>query len=259
MPLLSIIPSLTFDSAVSYQTTVSANVTSFCFQHAQKRDSLYQPLLILSFFLPSIVWPLLPSTSEVVNHRILAFSSLIQFISIGVWIVYTTTTDTDDTRYFQKAWVPFVGTFLLCCVTLGMIGHAADKSGKRLGRQSFEVPAYFTSGMLLYKTLLLGEYFFDTSSKAFTVVVQFLFTITMALRPGTELIMTTYYHFMTRRISSLRWLPQNGSGAHFNPWWSHSLRFIWVGYTLLLLYLSLVTRYLARECQQELGQSNIAY
>ena len=255
MPPHSIIPSFTFDTAVAFQTTVNANTTSSCLQHAQEQNSLCQLLFILGVFLPVIIWPLLPSTSEVVSYRILAFSSLAQFVSTLLWSVYATTTDTDDTlrSSFQRTWGAFIGPFWCCCVTLGIIGHGADKCGKKLGRKSFDVPAYITVGMLPIATPMLGEYLFNRSSTNFTIAGLVLMGI--AWRPGTELAMTTYYHFMTRRISSLHWLPQNGSEAHFNPWWSHSLRFIWVGYTLLLVYVSLATIYFARECQLQLGQS----
>ena len=215
-----------------------------------------QLLFILGVSFPVIIWPLLPSTFEVVSYRILTFSSLAQFISTLLWLwnACALTTDVDDTLRLlsQRILGVFINPLLCCYFTVGIIGHGAEKSGKRLGRRSFDVPAYITIGILPTVTPVLGEYLFNTSTNYFTIAGLMLMGI--LLRPGTELAMTAYYHFVTRRISLLYWLPQNGSGTHFNPWWSHSLRIIWVGYTLLLVYVSMATICFARDCQRQLGQ-----
>lgn len=255
MPLHSIIPSFTFDIAVESQTIVNANATSSGLQHAQAQSSLFQSLFIFGVFLPVIIWPLLPSTSEVVSYRILAFSSLVQFVLALLWSVCDTVTDTDDglRLSLQQTWGAFIGPFLCCCVTLGIIGHGADKCGKRLGKEGFDIPAYVTVGTLPIASFMLGKYLLNKSSTTFTIAGLVLMGV--AWKPGTELAMTAYYYFMARRISSLHWLPQNGSKTHFNPWWSHALRFIWVGYTFLLVYISLATIYFAHGCQLQPGQS----
>ena len=250
-----ILPSFTFDTGVAFHTTVSANATSSCLQHAEKQNYLCQCLFILGVFLPVIIWPLLPSTSEVVSYRILAFSSLAQFVSTVLWDIYAITTGTDDTlpSSFRRIWFAFFANFLIFYITLGIVGHGAEKCGKRLEMESFHVAACATVAGLPNATPILGEYLFNWSKMDSTIAGCILMAI--AWRPGTKLVMTTYYHFMTRRISSLYWLPQNGSEAHFNPWWSRLLRFIWISYTLLLVYVSLATIHFTRECQLQLGQS----
>lgn len=252
MPLYSDIPSSTFDPTAAF-------ATSSCIQHAQEQNSLCRALFIFGVSCPVIVWPLLPSTSEVVSYRILACSSLVQLILSLPWSGCAFTTDVNDTLQssFQRILSAFMYPVLCCYFTVGVIGHRADKSGKRLGRKSFDVPAYITVGMLPTVVPMFGENLFSRSSTCFTTVGLILMGI--AWRPGTELAMNTYYHFATRRISSLYWLPQNGAGAHFDPWWSHSLRFIWAGYTLLLAYVSLATIRLARDCQPQLGQSYLSH
>lgn len=248
MSFHSTIPSFALD------TNANANGTSSCLQDAQEQTSLCQWIFILGALLPVIIWPLLPSTSEVVNYRILAFSSLAQLVSEFHWSAYAATTDTDDALpfSFHRTWVALIGPLLCCCFTFGIIGHSADKYGKRLVRESFDTPTHITVGMLPQVVPMLGEYFFNKSSTIYILVAYMLMAI--ALKHGTELVMTTYYHFITRRISSLYWLPQNESKADFNPWWSRSLRCIWVAYTLLLVYVSLATACFARECQLQLGQ-----
>lgn len=248
MSFHSIIPSFTFD------TNVNANGTSSCLQDAQEQTSLCQWLFVLGALLPVIIWPLLPSTSEVVNYRILAFTSLTLFVSRLEWSVYAATTYAEDSLpfSFHRTWVLVIAPLLCCCFTCGIIGHSADKSAKRLGRESFDIPTYIMVGMLPQVVPMLGEYIFNKSSMIYILVAYMLMGIVM--RYGSKLVMTTYYRFITRRISSLYWLPQNESKADFNPWWSRSLRIIWVAYTLLLVYVWLATAWFARECQLQLGQ-----
>lgn len=135
-----------------------------------------------------------------------------------------TTGDTSRSLFYRGPWV-FLTELLLCvCTTLGIIGHRADKCGKRLERESFDVLAKATLTALLSQAYMLGNDLLDVSSMKLAIT-GYIFTV-IVLIYAPKAAMTMYYHFMTRCVSSLHWPPQNGSKAHFNPWWSRALRFI---------------------------------
>ncbi|KFH47341.1 hypothetical protein ACRE_018150 [Hapsidospora chrysogenum ATCC 11550] len=249
MPLHLITPGFSLDTAVAFETAVNTNARSSCLQHAQEQISLCQPLFILGALFPVFVWPILPSTSEVINYRILGFSSLAQFVSTMSWAIYTITTDTDGTLrplFYPRIWGFIIQSVLCCCVILGTVGHLADKSGKRLVRESFDLVAHATLNFLISGARIIAEDVLGVSSMKLTIAWIILMVILSIDRPKP--VKTMYYRLMTRRTSSLHWLPQNGSKTQFNPWWSHALRIIWFGYTLLLAYIPLRAMYCAREC-----------
>ena len=210
MPLHLITPGFPFDTTVAFETAVNANARSSCLQHAQEQISLCEPLFILGALFPVFVWPILPSTSEVINYRILGFSSLAQFVSTTSWAIYIITTDTDGTLrplFYPRIWGFIIQSVLCCCVILGTVGHLADKSGKRLGRESFDLVAYATLNFLLSEARIIAEDLLGVSSVKLTIAWILLMVVLFIDRPRP--VKTMYYH-MTRRISSLHWLPQNG-------------------------------------------------
>lgn len=182
-----------------------------------------------------------------VNYRILGLSSLAQYVLTLAWGIGVATHTDGVLRWsFWQTFNAFIGPFLSCCAALGYVGHAADRCGKLLWRLSFHTPACAAMGSLPAAAYIPLGYFLKRSDIYFTIAVSILCSI--ASWSGLQLAMTLFYHFMTRRISFLHWLPQNRSEAPFDPWWSKTLRYVWIGYTLMLGGVFLATILSMRQC-----------
>jgi hypothetical protein len=220
----------------------AVSVATVFILNTKRLSSLCPSLFILGILFPIVIWPLLPSTSEVINYRILGLSSLMQFILALRWLRYAaaTTTDTGDSLHllFGCVWGSLISPFLCCFAALGFVGHKADKSGKRLAKESFDIPANITVGMPTTIVPFLERCLLNQSTN-YSHIAGIALMGVIAWRHGAQLFRNAYYHIATRRISLLYWLPQNGSDADFDPWWSHLLRVLWASYNLGISYIVL--------------------
>ena len=216
---------------------VTANATT-CMEDAQNKIDLYRLLFTFGTVLPILAWPLMPSTSEILNYRMLLCSSSFGLIILLLWTVYFRTEDI-LCHYFQF----WVGPLLCCCLFLGLAGRKTEEPGRILQREDFEDTAHLTFGHLFHLMFRAGDYLITTllgakSGGGFNIV---LFVGSCSVlgfiiwKPFTEQAMTIYYRFTTRQIPALYWLPQNGAQKDFEPDWSDILRHLIICYTFFLL------------------------
>lgn len=202
------------------------NVTT-CLEEAQGSIELYNTLFHFCVFLPLLLWPLLPSTSEILNFRVLLASSSLELIVFLLWTAYLWTDDNMRCHQLQ-IWVP---PLLGCCFSLGLEGRKAEKLGRSLRRDDFKHAALMALLGLTTGTVVLVNYFLDLFVGESGQPCRFLLSLPISAissiiyKPFTELAMTIFYRFTTRQIPALHWLPQNGAESEFEPGWSRQLRY----------------------------------
>lgn len=241
----------TLDSPLVGGTVTTLNVTA-CMQDAQERIGFYQTLFDFGAVLPIIVWPLLPSTSEINNYRMLMYSSCTEFVVLFLWAACFRNDDFMPRGY--QLWLPCL---LPCCFWLGLIGQNAEKLEKSLQRQDFTDPLEIIRGHLATVMFMSGSYLrplFAEYVKSDAIFFTILYTGIMAViavtyKPFTKLFTTILYRFTTRRIAAFGWLPQNGAQEDFGPWWSVKLRYVVLAYTLVLVYALLAATDVVGKCR----------
>jgi hypothetical protein len=125
-----------------------------CIEAAQAKIGLNLSLLIFGAALPLLLWPLLPSTSEIRNYRLLMSSSCAQFFLVFLWRVFHPTDGIFDGLWFQF-WV----TPLLCCSSmLGYEGCKAERLRRRLRRDDFTSVTNMTWDVLMSALFIAGDY-----------------------------------------------------------------------------------------------------
>lgn len=220
------------------------NVTA-CIQDAEEKIALYETLFNFGAVFPILVWPLLPSTSEINNYRILAFTSITQLVLMLLWTAYCRT---NDGLCCHRGFQIWEGYLLYCCFLLGLEGRKAEKLGRSLQREGFKDAAWSIFGLLFTVMGMGGSYLLDSLVREpmnlgggldIVLMMGVVTVIWFMWKPFTELAMTIVHRFTARRFTALYWLPQNGAQSDFEPWWSCQLRFAVPGYTLFLLYVLL--------------------
>lgn len=165
----------------------------------------------------------------------------------------------DDTMHNRADFQLWVGHLLFGFCLLGMEGCKVKGLGMSPQREGFRSAAGLTWGALPCGMLRLGQHLLaelvgepTTSDNGLNIALAGGVTIVSGIicKPFNELAMTAYYRFMTRRIPALYWLPQNGAGKEFDPWWSRQLRLTIFCYTLFLAHALLAAIHAVSRCRQ---------